>query len=59
VASRQGFFWWEIDITWYLLKALSWFGLIWELKGVPKHIKFSRDKQHAQELKKGYEKAAA
>jgi stearoyl-CoA desaturase (delta-9 desaturase) len=59
VASRQGFFWWEIDITWYVLKVLSWFGLIWELKGVPKHIKFSKDKRHAQELKKEYESAAA
>jgi len=50
-ASRQGFFWWEIDITWYILKALSWMGLIWDLKGVPKHIKRSRDKEHARQLK--------
>jgi stearoyl-CoA desaturase (Delta-9 desaturase) len=52
VASRQGFFWWEIDITWYGLKVLSWLGLIWDLKGVPDHIKFSKDKKHAQELRK-------
>lgn len=50
-ASRQGFFWWEIDITWYILKALSWVGLIWDLKGVPKHIKYSKDKEHARQLK--------
>ncbi|MBS0659424.1 MAG: acyl-CoA desaturase [Verrucomicrobia bacterium] len=35
-ATRQGFYWWEIDITYYLLKAISWTGLIWDLKGVPK-----------------------
>jgi stearoyl-CoA desaturase (delta-9 desaturase) len=32
---RQGFFWWEIDVTYYLLRAMSWFGLVWELKPVP------------------------
>jgi stearoyl-CoA desaturase (delta-9 desaturase) len=54
VASRQGFFWWEIDLTWYILKMMSWVGLISDLKGVPKHIKYSKDKQHAQQLKKEY-----
>ncbi len=34
-ATRNGFFWWEIDITYYLLKGLSWTGLIWGLKAVP------------------------
>lgn len=34
-AARQGFFWWEIDVTYYLLTALSWVGLIWDLKTVP------------------------
>jgi stearoyl-CoA desaturase (delta-9 desaturase) len=32
---RQGFFWWEIDITYYLLKLLSFTGLIWDLRPVP------------------------
>ena len=34
-AVRQGFYWWEIDITYYLLKMLSWLGIIWDLKPVP------------------------
>ena len=55
VASRQGFFWWEIDITWYILKVFSWLGLVWDLKGVPDHIKFSKDKKHAKELRKQFE----
>jgi stearoyl-CoA desaturase (delta-9 desaturase) len=28
---RQGFRWWEIDPTFYILKMLSWFGLVWDL----------------------------
>lgn len=34
-AARQGFYWWEIDITWYVLKGLAFVGLVWDLKGVP------------------------
>jgi stearoyl-CoA desaturase (delta-9 desaturase) len=37
-AARQGFYWWEIDVTYYILKVLSWFRLVWELKRVPHHI---------------------
>jgi stearoyl-CoA desaturase (delta-9 desaturase) len=32
---RQGFYWWEIDVTYYILKTLSFFGIIWDLKPVP------------------------
>lgn len=32
---RQGFYWWEIDITYYLLRGMSAIGLIWDLKPVP------------------------
>jgi stearoyl-CoA desaturase (delta-9 desaturase) len=32
---RQGFYWWEIDITFYALKLLSLSGVIWDLKPVP------------------------
>lgn len=32
---QQGFYWWEIDITYYTLRAMSWCGLIWDLRGVP------------------------
>ncbi|HRI78007.1 MAG TPA: hypothetical protein PLR06_00610, partial [Cyclobacteriaceae bacterium] len=48
----QGFFWWEIDITYYILRGLAAVGLIWDLKGVPKHIKLSKNRQEAAELKK-------
>jgi stearoyl-CoA desaturase (delta-9 desaturase) len=32
---RQGFYWWEIDVSYYILKVMSWFGIIWDLKPVP------------------------
>jgi len=34
-SARQGFYWWEIDVTYYILKVLSWCGLIWDLRPVP------------------------
>ena len=38
VAARQGFRWWEIDGTYYVLRALAAAGLVWDLHGVPNHI---------------------
>lgn len=38
VSARQGFFWYEIDITWMILKILEKLGLIWDLRPVPEHI---------------------
>jgi stearoyl-CoA desaturase (delta-9 desaturase) len=35
MSARQGFAWWEIDITYYLLKLLSLVGLIWDMKQLP------------------------
>ncbi len=34
-STRQGFYWWEIDVSYYLLKILSWTGIIWGLRPVP------------------------
>ena len=43
-AARQGFFWWEIDVSYYLLKVLSWTGLVWDLRKVPQSV---YDEAHA------------
>ena len=40
--ARQGFFWWEIDVTFYLLKVMSWLGLIRDLRPVPEQVKAAR-----------------
>jgi stearoyl-CoA desaturase (Delta-9 desaturase) len=34
-ATNQGFFWWEIDVTYYVLKALSKVGIVWDLRSPP------------------------
>ncbi|WP_020406049.1 acyl-CoA desaturase [Hahella ganghwensis] len=40
-SARQGFFWWEIDISFYLLKIMQWCGLIWDLRAVPERKKWA------------------
>jgi stearoyl-CoA desaturase (delta-9 desaturase) len=35
---RQGFRWWEYDPTYYILKALSWVGVVWDLKTPPQAV---------------------
>lgn len=37
-SARQGFYWWEIDVTYYVLKAMSWVGLVWDLNPVPERV---------------------
>ena len=36
--ARQGFYWWEIDITYYILKGLERCGVIHDLRAVPPAI---------------------
>jgi len=33
-SANQGFYWWEIDITYYLLKFMSFLGLIWDIRKI-------------------------
>jgi stearoyl-CoA desaturase (delta-9 desaturase) len=35
---RQGFRWWEIDVTFYVLKALSLTGIVWDLRSPPADV---------------------
>jgi stearoyl-CoA desaturase (delta-9 desaturase) len=41
---RQGFRWWEIDPTYYLLKGLSFVGVVWDLKAPP--VEVLRNEHH-------------
>jgi stearoyl-CoA desaturase (delta-9 desaturase) len=34
-STRQGFYWWEIDATYYVLRCLGFFGLIWDIREPP------------------------
>jgi stearoyl-CoA desaturase (delta-9 desaturase) len=35
---RQGFRWWQLDLTYYVLKLMSWTGLVWDLKTPPQAV---------------------
>jgi len=43
ISARQGFFWWEIDVTYYLLKMMSGLGIVWGLRPVPEHVRHPPD----------------
>jgi stearoyl-CoA desaturase (delta-9 desaturase) len=37
-STRQGIYWWEIDLTYYILKFLSFFHIVWDLRAPPKWL---------------------
>jgi stearoyl-CoA desaturase (Delta-9 desaturase) len=37
-SANQGFRWWQIDVTYYVLRALAVFGLVWDLRRPPAHV---------------------
>lgn len=37
-SARQGFRWWEIDLTWYGLRLMALLGLVRDLKPVPEWV---------------------
>ena len=41
-SARQGFFWWEVDISWMLLRVMQALGLVRDLRPVPAHVKAGR-----------------
>lgn len=41
MSVRQGFYWWELDLTYYLLRLLAALGIVWDLKPVPGAVRES------------------
>ena len=37
-SARQGFRWWELDLSWYGLLLLERLGIVWDLRGVPPRV---------------------
>ena len=37
-AARNGFYWWEFDITWYVIRLMQALRLAWDVQPVPKRI---------------------
>ncbi len=38
VSARQGFFWWELDITYHVLALMARLGIVSDLRPVPAHV---------------------
>lgn len=36
--ARQGIYWWEIDVSYYILRAMAAVGLVWDLKEPPARV---------------------
>ena len=56
---RQGFRWWEIDPTYYLLRALSSLGLVWDLKVPPEQVLRNEHRLGARVINRAAERLAA
>ncbi|MBT8337043.1 MAG: fatty acid desaturase [Gemmatimonadetes bacterium] len=37
-ATAQGWRWYEVDISYYVIKAMSWVGLVWDLRAPPERV---------------------
>ena len=37
-SANQGFRWWEIDLTYYVLRTLALLGLVWDLRRPPREV---------------------
>jgi stearoyl-CoA desaturase (delta-9 desaturase) len=38
VSARQGFFWWEIDLAYYVLRGLEAVGVVWDVRRPPARL---------------------
>jgi stearoyl-CoA desaturase (Delta-9 desaturase) len=56
---RQGFRWWEFDAGYYVLKALSWAGLVWDLKMPPRPVLQNEQRLGSRVLNRVAEQLAA
>ena len=37
-SANQGFFWWEVDVSYYVIKAWEKVGLVWDVRRPPAHV---------------------
>src|SRR3954468_10808808 len=37
-SARNGFYWWEFDPTWYVIRSMAAVGLVWDIQPVPQRI---------------------
>ncbi|HET6975466.1 MAG TPA: acyl-CoA desaturase [Pyrinomonadaceae bacterium] len=54
-SARHGFYWWEVDFTLYVLKCLSFVGIVWDLQTPPERIYLRA--AHEETLRQGLSSA--
>ena len=58
-ATPQGFHWWQIDVTYYILKVLSVFRVVWDLRLPPVHVVQGIPKLPVSTIEKAAQQLAA
>ena len=58
-SARQGFKWWEIDPTYYILKLLARLGIVWELKAPPAAVLRNEQRLGSRVINRAAEQLAA
>ena len=38
VCARQGFTWWELELSYLALRGLQWVGLVWDIREPPRRV---------------------
>ncbi|MFM2042855.1 MAG: hypothetical protein RLY86_1431 [Pseudomonadota bacterium] len=56
---RQGFRWYEWDPTFYILKALSWVGIVWDMQSPPKAVVRNEQRLGSRVIEKAAAELAA
>lgn len=57
-SARQGFRWWEIDLTYYVLVVLSWLGVVWNLKAPSEQLLRNEQRLGSRALRRTAEQLA-
>jgi stearoyl-CoA desaturase (delta-9 desaturase) len=43
-STRQGWRWYEIDVSYYVISAMSWIGLVWDLRSPPEEVRSGKNR---------------
>lgn len=46
--ANQGFYWWEVDMSYYILKVLSWLGVVKDLRTPPQWVLDGGERRYPQ-----------
>jgi stearoyl-CoA desaturase (delta-9 desaturase) len=38
ISANQGFYWWEVDFSYYIIRGLGYMGLVWGIRRPPSKV---------------------